>query len=124
MPPDALAILFLVVMGGALACFWAAFAKRKTLRLHKRLGISGAVIDLSGTAVVLVTSRVLGWIVPPHLSGVATWHRGFAYVATVLVLLQAVSGMRRWSIHHKLWVVFLPVYTTTYALAVLAYAPR
>ena len=49
MKPAVLAVVFLVVMGAALGCFWAAFLRRKTLRVHKRLGIAGASIDLLGT---------------------------------------------------------------------------
>jgi hypothetical protein len=123
-PPDVLAVVFLVVMGAALGCFWAAFAKRKTLRAHKRWGISGAVIDLAGTAAVFVTTKGLGWHVPSHVEPAAAWHRGLAYAATALVLLQAASGIGRWRIHTRLWVVFLPVYNATYLLAVVAYAPR
>lgn len=124
MSPNALAVVFLAVMGAALACFWAAFARRKTLRVHKALGVAGALIDLAGTAAVIVTSRVLGWHVPAHHEGVATAHRALAYLATALVLLVAITGARRHPLHVRLWPVFLPVYTTTYLLAVWTYAPR
>ena len=119
-----LAVVFLVVMGAALVCFWAAFVRRKTLRVHKRLGIAGAGIDLLGTVAVVVTSRVLGWHVPAIEPDVARVHRVVAYVATALVLLVAITGSRRDPIHTKLWPLFLPVYTATYVLAVWAYAPR
>ena len=122
--PTALALVFLVVMGAALACFWAAFLRRKTVRVHKRFGIAGASIDLLGTAVVIVVTRGLGWHVPAHDAGVALAHRTLAYVATGLVLLVATTGIRRDRIHVRLWPVFLPVYTVTYLLAVWAYAPR
>jgi hypothetical protein len=124
MAPDALAVVFLAVMGAALACFWTAFARRRDLRVHKRWGVAGVVIDLVGTVAVFATTRGLGWSVPPRVLEASEWHRALAYVATALVLLQAVSGMRRWRIHRRLYVVFLPVYNVTYLLAVVAYAPR
>jgi hypothetical protein len=123
-PPDVLAIVFLVVMAAALGCFWAAFHHRKRLRTHKRLGIAGVAIDLAGTVAVLVASRGLGWHVPAHDEGVAAAHRALAYVATALVLLVGATGAARHPIHTRLWPVFLPVYTATYALAFWAYAPR
>jgi hypothetical protein len=122
--PDVLSLVFLVVMGTALGCFWAAFLRRKTVRVHKRFGIAGAAIDLLGTVAVIVTARGFGWHVPPYDETVATVHRTIAYLATALVLLVAATGIRRDPIHTKLWPLFLPVYTVTYALAVWAYAPR
>jgi hypothetical protein len=124
LPADVLALVFLFVMGAALGCFWAAFLRRKTVRVHKRFGIAGAAIDILGTVAVIVTARVLDWHVPPHDETVARVHRAIAYVATALVLLVAATGIRRDPIHTRLWPVFLPVYTVTYALAVWAYAPR
>jgi hypothetical protein len=123
-PPDVLAVVFLVVMAAALGCFWAAFAHRKRLRTHKRLGIAGVATDLAGTVAVVVSSRVLGWHVPAHDPAVAAAHRVLAYVATALVLVVAVTGAARVPVHTRLWPVFLPVYTATYALAFWAYAPR
>jgi hypothetical protein len=122
--PLFLSVVFLAVMGAALCLFWAAFLRRKTLRVHKRLGIAGTAVDLLGTLAVVLAVRVLGWDVPPYHPRVAVVHRAFAYVATALVLLVAVTGARRDPIHTRLWPVFLPVYTATYLLAVWAYAPR
>jgi hypothetical protein len=122
--PTLLSVVFLAVMGAALACFWGAFLRRKTLRVHKRLGIAGAAIDLVGTLAVVLTARVLDWHVPPYHPRVAAVHRALAYVATALVLLVAATGVRRDPIHTRLWPLFLPVYTATYVLAFWAYAPR
>src|SRR5262245_43843486 len=123
MRPDLLSAAFLLVMGAALGCFWTAFFTRKNTPVHKRWGIAGAAVDLLGTAAVFVTSRALGWKVPPRDASVAEVHRAFAWVATALVLAVAGTGIARARIHTRLWVVFLPVYTATYALAVLGYAP-
>ncbi len=110
-------------MGAALACFWRAFATRKTTPVHKRWGVAGAAIDLAGTVVVIVVTRGLEWHVPARDDTVAAVHRGFAYVATALVLLVAGTGIAKAAVHKRLWVVFLPVYSATYALAAWAYAP-
>ena len=123
MSPTLLAWIFLAVMGGALACFARAFATRKDTPVHKRWGITGTAVDLVGTVAVLVTSRVLDWHVPANDETVALVHRTIAYVATALVFLVAGTGMARARIHTRLWVVFLPVYTVTYLLAIWAYAP-
>ena len=123
MHPTALAFTFLAVMGAALACFWRAFSTRKTTPVHKRWGIAGTAIDLAGTGVVIAVTRGLGWHVPARDDTVAAVHRGFAYVATALVLLVAGTGIAKAQVHKRLWIVFLPVYNATYALAAWAYAP-
>ena len=40
-----------------------------------------------------------------------------ALVATALIVLVAVSGARRWRIHKRLYLVFLPLYVVTLMLA-------
>lgn len=118
-----LAVLFLVVMAAALACFVRAYATRGSLGRHKRYAIAGAVIDVVGTVVVIVTGRMLGWDVPVAFPTVALVHRGFAYVATAMLAVQVVTGARRHPLHRRLGPVFLVVYALTYGLAVWAYAP-
>jgi hypothetical protein len=124
MDPTVLAVTFLLVMGGAVACFWkAASLRRVDLHAHVRWAVLGVGIDVTGTLAVLVTARVLGWHVPEVFPTVALVHRAFAYVATAMLLVQAVGGFRRWRLHPKFGVAFLGVYTVTYALAVVAYGP-
>lgn len=119
-----LAVAFLAVMGGALVCFARAFRLRQDRSRHVRWAIAGAVVDLAGTAVVLVTHRVLQWEVHAYDAGVAAVHRGFAYVVTALLLVQIVGGARRWRVHRHLGAPFLWLYVVTYLLAVVAYVPR
>jgi hypothetical protein len=121
--PDLLAVVFLLVMGAAVACFLRAFALRRDTPRHVRWAVAGVVIDVVGTIVVLVTQRLLDWDVEPRFPGVAQVHRAFAYAATVLVVLQAWSGATRRPWHRYGWPVFLPVYVGAYLLAVWAYAP-
>jgi hypothetical protein len=124
MDPRLLAVVFLLTMGGAVGCFWrAASLRRRDLRAHVRWAVLGAAIDVVGTAAVVVTARVLEWKVPVAFPVVAGVHRAFAYVATAMLLVQATSGVRRWRMHPAFGVAFLAVYTVTYALAVVAYAP-
>jgi hypothetical protein len=123
MDPRALAVVFLVVMGSALACFVRAFALRKATPRHIRWAVAGLAIDVLGTVTVIVTSRVLGWNVPPRSADVALVHRVFAYVATSLLVVQAITGARRHPIHRRLGPAVLVVYAITYALAIAAYAP-
>ena len=128
MDPRILAATFLVVMAGAAGCFVAAFARRRTRRTHIRLALTGAAIDVAATIDVVVTARGFDLHVPARFPDVALVHRGFAYVATCLLALQAATGFARsrairpWAAWHgPAAVVFLPVYLTTY---VLALAPR
>ncbi len=118
-----LAVVFLVVMATALACFARAYATRRALGLHKRFAIAGTLIDLTGTVVVVVTGRMLGWTVPAAFPTVALVHRGFAYLSTAMLAVQVVTGARRHPLHNRLGPVFLGVYALTYGLAVWAYAP-
>jgi hypothetical protein len=113
----------MTVMGAAFGCFLAAFATRKRTPVHRRWGITWVAIDLAGTAVVLVAYRGFGWVIERSDPTVVFWHRAFAYVATAMVLLVAVSGWRRWKIHTRLWPVFLPLYAVTYVLALWGYWP-
>ena len=122
-PPAFLFLVYMAVMGAALACFGRAFRVRKTTPVHRRWGIAGVALDLAGTLVVLVLHRVLGWTLPARDVDVVRWHRGFAYVATALVLAVAVTGWRRARVHHKIAPALLPVYAVTLALALVAYWP-
>jgi Kef-type K+ transport system membrane component KefB len=123
MPPRALALLFLAVMGAAVACFLRAFLLRRTPARHVRWAIAGVAIDLLGTVAVVVTSRALEWRVEPAFPTVAAAHRALAYVATGMVLLQAWSGAVRHRLHPWTGRAFLPVYGTTWLLALWAYGP-
>lgn len=124
MPPNVLSVTFLAVMAVAVGCFVRAFVLRKVTPRHVRWAVAGAVVDLVGTVCVLVTHRGLGWTVPAHDPTVAAVHRACAYAATALLVVQAVGGARRWPLHRRLGAPFLALYVVTYALAVVAYAPR
>jgi cell division protein FtsW (lipid II flippase) len=124
MHPTLLAVVFLVVMAGALACFVTAYRVRRDTPRHLRFALAGTAIDVTGTVAVLLTHRVLGWHVPAHDATVALVHRGCAYLVTVLLVVQAVGGARRWPVHKRLGRPFVVLYALTYALAVAAYAPR
>jgi hypothetical protein len=123
-----LAAAFLVVMATAAACFVAAFARRRSPRPHVRLAVAGAVIDVLGTLVVVVTARGFGVHVPARFAGVALVHRGFAYAATTLLAAQVATGIAKARgggalsrLHGPVAGLFLPVYLATYVLAVVAY---
>jgi len=124
MDPRILAVVFLAVMASALGCFVQAYRVRRTTPRHLRFAIAGTVIDVAGTLGVLLTHRVLGWQVPNHDPTVALVHRGCAYAVTVLLAVQVVGGVRRWTLHKRLGLPFVLLYAVTYALAVVAYAPR
>jgi hypothetical protein len=124
MDPTLLSGVFLLVMGSAVACFWrAASLRRADLHAHVRWALRGVAIDVVGTLAVFVSARFLGWTVPAAFPTVALVHRGFAYLATAMLVVQAVGGFRRWRMHPAFGVAFLGVYTVTYALAVVAYGP-
>jgi hypothetical protein len=124
MDPTLLAVVFLGVMAVALGCFALAWRRRRDTPRHVRMAVAGAIVDLTGTLAVLLTHRGLGWVVPAHDATVALVHRGCAYAVTALLVVQAVGGARRWPIHKRLGLPFLLLYAVTYALAVVAYAPR
>lgn len=123
MDAPALSWTFLAVMGSALACFVRAFAVRRDRPRHMRWALTGAAIDVLGTAVVLVTVRGLGWRVPARDPAVADVHRVLAYVATGMLFLQAGTGIAKARAHRFLGPVFLVVYAVTYAVAAAAYGP-
>jgi hypothetical protein len=116
-------VVYMGVMGAALACFLGAFATRRRTPVHRRWGILGVALDLAGTVVVLVLHRGLGWSLPARDPTVVLWHRGFAYVATALVLAVAVTGWRRAKVHPRIGPVLVPVYAVTLALALVGYWP-
>jgi len=115
--------LYLGVMGAAAVCFVMAYRRRYVTPRHMRWALTGLVLDLAGTLVVLVFHRLLGWGIPAAHAGVVLWHRRVAYVSTALLLLVALSGWRRWPVHPRLAVVFLPLYLVTLALAIVGYWP-
>jgi hypothetical protein len=128
MDPRLLVATFLVVMAAAAGCFVAAFVRRRERRAHMRLALTGAAIDVVGTIAVIVTARGFELHVPARFEGVALVHRGFAYVATCLLALQAATGFARsrairpWAAWHgPAAAAFLPVYLATYVLALAAY---
>jgi hypothetical protein len=123
MPAQVLYPLYLVVMGAAAVCFTMAFRVRKTTPRHMRWALTGLALDLTGTAVVLLFHRVLGWPMPETHRGVVLVHRAVAVVVTCLLLTVAFAGWRRWRIHPRLGTVLLPLYWVTLALACVGYWP-
>ena len=124
MDPTLLASVFLLAMGGRSA---ASGRPRRcgtwtSTRTCAR-AVLGAAIDVIGTLAVVFTQRVLAWHVPAAFPTVALIHRGFAYVATAMLVVQAVGGFRHWRMHPAFGLAFLGVYTVTYSLAVVAYGP-
>ena len=123
MPPLVLYPLYLGVMGAAALCFVMAYRRRHVTPRHMRWALTGLALDLAGTLVVLVFYRLLGWTIPAAFPLVVFWHRRLAYVSTGLLLLVALSGWRRWRLHPRLAVVFLPLYLVTLSLAIVGYWP-
>lgn len=122
-PPAVLYPVYMLVMGGALACFVLAYRARKDTRRHMRLALTGLALDLTGTLVVLLVHRVLAWPWDYHDEVVVQWHRRAAYVSSGLLLLTAFAGWRRLPWHPWLGRLLLPTYTLTLALAIYGYWP-
>ena len=124
MPSAVLFFAYLIVMGAAFWCFVQAYRTRFDTPVHKRWGLAGAVLSLSGIAVVLVLNYAMGWKVEQRFPDVVLWHRRFAYVATTLILLIAITGaLRILKIHTRLYVVFFPIYAIALLLAMIGYKP-
>lgn len=123
MPSQALYPVYLLVMGAAALCFVRAYRLRHDTPRHVRAALTGLLLDLSGTLVVLVVHRGLGWSMHVEHAGVVLWHRRFAYLSTGLLLLVAALGWRRHRVHPVLAVPFLPIYLATLGLAIVGYWP-
>ena len=123
MAPTLLYPLYLGVMGAAAFCFVTAYRRRYVTSRHMRWALTGLALDLTGTVVVLVFYRVLGWSIPAAFPVVVFWHRRCAYVATALLLLVALSGWRRWRVHPTLGRILLPLYLVTLGLAIVGFWP-
>lgn len=123
MPPQLLYPVYLLVMGGALACFGMAYRRRHDTPRHVRWALSGLALDLGGTLVVLVLHRVLAWPMHVAFPAVVVWHRRAAYVSTGLLLCVAFAGWRRLRPHPLLGRVLLPLYALTLGLAMVGYWP-
>ena len=120
------AILFwtyLAVMFAAAACFLQAYRVRKDTPRHKRFGITGVALALSGIVVVLALTYDLGWHVDKRSPEIVLWHRRVAYVSTALLVLTGLSGMLRWKVHPLVARVSVAVYFVALALACLGYRP-
>ena len=123
MPSAVLYFLYLAVMTAGLACFLQALRHRHVTPVHKRWGITGTALSLGGIAVVLLGAELFGWRVDQRLPWLVTIHRRIAVVSTALLILTAVTGAMRARIHHKLWVVFLPLYVAALLTAIVGYQP-
>jgi hypothetical protein len=123
MEPSALYFVYLTIMSAAFLCFLQAYRTRLHTPTHKRWGVTGVLISLTGIAAVLIASRLWGWTVPQRHPDVVLWHRRLAYVAAAMIVLVALSGALRWPLHTRLFVVFLPLYGLVLLLAIVGYGP-
>lgn len=123
MQPEVLYFTYLVVMAAGLVCFLQAWRHRLDTPRHKRWGITGTALSLTGIVVVLVGAWLWGWRVEERLPDVVAFHRQIAYLGTALLLLTAITGALRMPLHKKLYMVFLPVYVLVLATAVVGYRP-
>ncbi len=123
MPSAVLYFTYLLVMAAGLFCFYKAYRTRLDTPVHKRWGITGTSLSLAGITVVLVGAWLWGWRVEERLPDVVRFHRRAAYAGTGLLILTAVTGALRLSIHRRLYLVFLPVYVVVLLTAVVGYRP-
>jgi hypothetical protein len=123
MPSEVLFPVYLLVMGAAATCFTRAYLVRRDTPRHMRWALTGFGLDLTGTVVVLVLHKVLGWPMRVAQPDVVWVHRTLALLVTALLLYTALAGWRRWRVHPRLGRVFLPLYWVTLALAVVGYWP-
>ncbi len=112
----------LVMVAGAL-CFVQAYRFRKQTARHKRYGIAGVALALSGITVVIALTYLFGWRVEQRWPDVVLVHRRVAYVSTTLLVLVAVTGMRRHRFHPLLARISVVFYFLALALAVVGYRP-
>ena len=111
------------VMLVAYACFLKAYATRLDTPTHKRWGITGTVISLVGILVVVVGAYGWGWRPEERWHEMVVVHRAIALVAFMLLLMVAITGMRRSKLHPKLYKLFLPAYTLALITAAIGYRP-
>ena len=111
------------VMTAGLVCFIRAYQTRLDTPVHRRWGLTGTAISLTGILVVLVNTYAWGWRLEERWPVVIKVHRGFALAAMALLLLTAITGLARHRIHPRLYVLFLPVYILALLTAALGYGP-
>ncbi len=103
--------------------FVQAWRRRFVTPEHKRWGITGTIISLTGIAVVLAGAEVFGWRVDQRLPWLVTIHRRIALVSTALLILTAVTGAMKARVHKKLYLLFLPAYVLALVTAAIGYQP-
>ena len=123
LPSAVLYYVYLVVMTAGLACFLQAWRHRFVTPVHKRWGIAGTAVSLGGIAVVMLGARFLDFQVAERIPWLVLIHRRVAVVGAAVLILTAVTGALRIGIHKRLYLVFLPLYVVTLALAIIAYRP-
>ncbi len=111
------------VMTFALVCFVQAFRVRKNTPRHKRWAITGVAVAFGGIVVVVLITYLFGYRPSERFPVVVLWHRRMALAATFVMVLTAVSGARRWRIHHRLYLLLFPLYVATIVSAAIGYAP-
>lgn len=123
MPGALLYYVYLAVMATGLACFLQAYRRRFDTPVHRRWGLGGAGVSVTGIVVVLLGAELGGWRVAQRWPDVVSVHRVVALVAAALLLLTVSTGLLRIPIHTRLYKLFLPAYALALLTAGLGYQP-
>jgi hypothetical protein len=123
MPSSILYFGYGAVMLVAYACFLKAYATRLDTPTHKRWGMAGTAISLTGILVVVVGAYAWGWRPDERWHEMVMVHRAIALVSFALLALTAVTGAKRHKLHPKLFRFFLPAYTLALITAAIGYQP-
>ena len=123
MGSTALYYVYATVMIAALYCFVRAWQTRFVTPIHKRFALWGVGLNIGGVLAVIVAHRMWGWVVEHRIEDVVTWHRRLAYVSSALIILIAITGALRMSIHKRLYIIFFPLYIIVLVTALIGYKP-
>ena len=112
-----------LLMVFALGCFLQAFRLRKIdLDRHRFWGKAGAYVVFAGLLAVELVTRVLVWEMPRRSDTAFSWHLITASGALVLLVLLLITGLRRIrTIHIRLYLFFLPLFTAAVILSFFAF---
>ena len=123
MPSPILYFGYGLVMLVAYGCFLKAYATRLDTPTHKRWGMAGTAISLTGIVVVVIGAYAWGWRPDERWHEMVVVHRAIALVSFLLLMLVAITGALRHKLHPKLYLVFLPAYTLALITAAIGYRP-
>lgn len=104
-------------MGASILAFYAAFYFRLNNAVHKRLAISGVILNLMSSIYLIYAVRIIGVEMPSRFGvEVQLAHRIFATAMAIVMLTMLVTGLKRVRrLHLALHRYFLLGYTLTYA---------